>query len=115
MGVCRFGSFNPFGIDDFYSEPNNTTIPNPNETITYTYEIHSNIIPSIDPATHQVSFSAPSCWAGTEDVTFYGIDPYGLYTASNKVTLTISGENTCLLPETGSNIIQQYLFFLRFL
>jgi len=92
---------NAFDLDDYFSDPNNSTIPNPNQTITYSVSGNSRITVSIDSSTHQVSFSQPLWWAGSEIVTFRATDPYGLYVDSNAITLTVTGASDTTPPATS--------------
>lgn len=82
-----------FDLDDYFSDPNNTTTPSPNQTITYTASILDNfyIYVFID-GENKVSFLPMAGWAGTETVVFTARDSTGLSSQSNIVTLTVIGE-----------------------
>ncbi|MBU0533197.1 MAG: FG-GAP repeat protein, partial [Candidatus Omnitrophica bacterium] len=85
---------NAFDLDDYFIDPNNSTIPARSQTATYTASSADNPIidVSID-ADNNVSFSQPAGWAGTETVVFTATDSTGLSSESNTVTLTVTGIN----------------------
>ncbi|MCX6806872.1 MAG: hypothetical protein NT135_01990 [Candidatus Berkelbacteria bacterium] len=85
-------------MDDYFSDPNNSTTPNPNQTVTYSVSGNTRITVSIDSSTHQVSFNQPSWWVGSEDVTFRATDPYGGYADGNEITLTVTGTSDTTSP-----------------
>ncbi|MCK4904800.1 FG-GAP repeat protein [bacterium] len=84
---------NSFDLDDYFIDPNNSTIPARNQTVTYTASTLDNpyINVSID-ADNNVSFSQPVWWSGTETVVFTATDSTGLSSTSNTVILTVIGE-----------------------
>ncbi|MCX5715320.1 MAG: hypothetical protein NTV07_00290, partial [Candidatus Omnitrophica bacterium] len=52
---------------------------------------NTNISVTIDPITHQVSFSQPQAWNGTETVRFTAADTENNSTQSNPVSLQVQG------------------------
>ena len=91
---------NAFDLDTYFIDPNNSTIPARNQTSTYSASTadNPNVDVSIDSTTHEVSFSQPSWWAGSETVTFTATDSTGLISTSNPVILTVTGTSDISAP-----------------
>lgn len=75
-----------FDLDNYFSSPDGLAL-------TYTVSGNSNIIVTIDPTTHVVSFSQPAGWSGVEKIIFLATDSEGNSTQSNKVALLIENPN----------------------
>ncbi|MBF0522507.1 MAG: hypothetical protein HQL24_05555 [Candidatus Omnitrophica bacterium] len=77
---------NLFDLDNYFSSPDGLAL-------SFTASGTSNIVVAIDPSTHQVSFSQPQAWYGTEKVKFTVSDSDGNTLISNEVTLQVQGVN----------------------
>lgn len=74
-----------FDLDDYFSDPEN-------DTLTYNYTGNTNINITIDPTSHNVSFSQPGNWTGIEYVVF-SADDGNSTTHSNNITLVVYPAN----------------------
>jgi len=94
---------NAFDLDYYFSDPNNNTTPNPNQTTTYSASTGDNPFIDVSIADDgQVAFSQSAEWAGSETVTFTATDPYSLSTNSNQITLTVTGSTFLNAPTIGT-------------
>ncbi|MFA6281746.1 MAG: hypothetical protein WCY05_04515, partial [Candidatus Omnitrophota bacterium] len=75
---------NVFDLDDYFVSPDGYDL-------TYTVSGNSNVAVTIDPATHQVTFSQGAGWSGTEKIKFKATDSENSYTESNEITLQVVG------------------------
>ena len=73
---------NAFDLDNYFSSPGGLSL-------TYTVTGNSNIKIAIDSVTHNVTFSQPQGWIGTEHVRFTAKDAELNSTTSNDVSLQI--------------------------
>ncbi|MFA5272041.1 MAG: LamG-like jellyroll fold domain-containing protein, partial [Candidatus Omnitrophota bacterium] len=75
---------NVFDLDDYFVSPDGYDL-------NYTISGNSNIAVTIDPATHQVTFSQGAGWSGTEKIKFKATDTENSYTESNEITIQVVG------------------------
>lgn len=76
---------NAFDLDNYFSDADN-------DTLTYNYAGNTNINITINPTTHNVSFSQPDNWTGIEYVVFSADDGNDT-TYSNNITLVVYPAN----------------------
>jgi hypothetical protein len=82
-------------LDNYVSDVDNT-----DAEMTWTFTGNVNIIVSINPVTHVVTFTAPANWFGQETITFRATDPGGLWD-ENATTVTVTSVND---PPVASNL-----------
>jgi hypothetical protein len=73
---------NVFNLDDYFLSPDGLSL-------TYTVSGNSNIIVTIDPDTHMVTFSQDPAWYGIEIIKFIATDNEYNSTTSNEVILEV--------------------------
>jgi len=81
------GSHSGTFLDDYVTDPDN--IP---AEMTWTYTGDTDVIVDIDPSTHEVVFTAPTNWNGSNEVTFTAKDS-GESSGSDTITVTVNPVN----------------------
>jgi hypothetical protein len=89
------GSDSSIDLDNYVSDVDNT-----DAEMTLTFTGNVNIIVSIDPITHVVTFTAPPNWFGQETITFRATDPDGLWDEDATI-VTVTSVND---PPVASNL-----------
>jgi hypothetical protein len=89
------GSDSSIDLDNYVSDVDNT-----DAEMTWTFTGNVNIIVSIDPITHVVTFTAPPNWFGQETITFRATDPGGLWDEDATI-VTVTSVND---PPVASNL-----------
>ncbi|MFH1317264.1 MAG: tandem-95 repeat protein, partial [Candidatus Woesearchaeota archaeon] len=77
-------NLNAFDLDNYFTDPDGDALSYTASTID-----NPNIVVTINPTTHVVSFTQPSSFFGVETVTFTADDGNGGTADSNVVTLTV--------------------------
>jgi hypothetical protein len=90
------GSDSSIDLDDYVSDVDNT-----DAEMTWTFTGNVNMIVSIDPVTHVVTFTAPANWFGQETITFRATDPGDLWD-EDATTVTVTSVND---PPIASNLV----------
>ncbi len=99
--VSKSGAFD---LDDYFSSPDGLAL-------TYSVSGNTNIVVSIDQATHIVSFSQPQAWFGTERIKFTATDTDHNSTTSNEISLQVEGvDNAPVLDFIPDIIINENEF-----
>jgi hypothetical protein len=103
------GSDSSIDLDNYVSDVDNT-----DAEMTWTFTGNVNIIVSINPTTHVVTFTAPANWFGQETITFRATDPGGLWDEDATI-VTVTSVNypptapvvdvTPNLPLTTDNLV----------
>jgi len=75
-------SNNAFDLDDYFSDPDG-------DTLTFIVSGNTNITATIDPVTHEISFTHNAGFIGNEDIIITAIDLEGNRTPSHPVTLNV--------------------------
>ncbi|MFH1440653.1 MAG: hypothetical protein ABIH18_01220, partial [Candidatus Omnitrophota bacterium] len=82
---------NAFDLDDYFTCPDGTVGVSPDDyAIKFSALGNSKINITIDPDTHEVSFSSMQGWSGVEKVYFIATDTEGNSIQSNEVVLQVS-------------------------
>lgn len=94
--------FNTLDLDNYVTDSNHTLAE-----LVWNVSGNTNIIISIDNASHVVTFSAPLNWNGVENVTFRVTDPDGLYDEENVTVTVIPVDDSLVWSSLSSQTIDE--------